>query len=100
MVRFGDERASAVGVAQAPAARRRPAAGRIFATNEGPLTGTDGGTLARVDRSGHTLILSADHPDKTTYPTRTFEITAATLPEILVGQVVWIGRSLTLGPSR
>ena len=74
--------------------RRRPAAGRIFATNEGPLTGTDGGTLARVDRSGHTLILSADHLDKTTYPTRTFEIKAATLLDILVGEVVWVGRHL------
>ena len=46
------------------------------------------------DRAGRTLIVSADHPDKATYPTRTFEVKAATLPEVLVGQVVWVGRSL------
>ena len=80
--------------------RRRPGAARIFAINEGPLTGTDGGSLARVDVSGHTLILNADHPDKAAYPTRTFEIRAATLPDVLVGQVVWVGRSLTPAPSR
>ena len=76
------------------ARRRRPAAGQIFAVNEGPLTGTDGGTLARVDLSSRTLILSADHPDKAAYPTRTFEVTAATLPDILVGEVVCVGRRL------
>ena len=80
--------------------RRRPSAGHIFAIDEGPLTGMDGGSLARVDRSGQTLILSADHPDKTTYPTRTFEVAAATLPDVLVGQVVWVGRSLPPGSSR
>ena len=74
--------------------RRRPAAGHIFAINEGPLTGRDGGSLARVDLSGHTLILSADHPDKAAHPTRTFEVKAATLPDILVGEVVWVGRRL------
>ena len=80
--------------------RRRPPAGQIFAINEGPLTGTDGGGLQRVDLSGHTLILSADHPDKAAYPTRTFEIKAATLPDILVGEVVWVGRSLGRGTRR
>ena len=79
------------------ARRRRPPAGRIFAINEGPLTGTDGGVLQRVDLSGHTLILSADHPDKAAYPTRTFEVKAATLPYILVGEVVWVGRRLGSG---
>ena len=61
-----------------------------------------GGHLAnlRLLHRVRTLILSADNPDRTTYPTRTFEITSATLPDVLVGQVVWIGRSLTPGPSR
>ena len=80
--------------------RRRPPAGRIFAINEGPLTGTDGGALHRVDRSGHTLILSSDHPDKAAYPTRTFEVTARALPDILLGDVVWVGRRLGPGTRR
>ena len=80
--------------------RRRPAAGRIFAINEGPLTGRDGGSLARVYVSGHTLILNADHPDKAAYPTRTFHIKAADLPAILVGEVVLFGRSLGSGERR
>ena len=82
------------------ARRRWPPAGRIFAINEGPLTGTDGGAVARVERSGHTLILNADHPDKAAYPTRTFEVRAATLPDILVGEVVWVGRNLGRGTRR
>ena len=73
--------------------RRRPAAGRIFAINEGPLTGTDGGSLARVDLSGHTLILSSDNPDKSAYPTRTFDTKALSLTDVLVGAVVWIART-------
>ena len=81
------------------ARRRRPAAGCIYAINMGPLTDKAGGTLHRVDLSGRTLILSSDNPDKSAYPTRTFEITVATLPDVLVGQVVWIGRSLTPGRS-
>ena len=76
------------------ARRRRPPDGRIYAINTGPLTGQDGGTLQRVELKGRTLILSADHPDKSAYPTRTFAVKAATLPEVLVGQVVWVGRSL------
>ena len=74
--------------------RGRPPAGRIFAINEQPLTGKEGGALQRVDLSGHTLILSADHPDKAGYPTRIFEVKVATLPDILVGAVVWVGRRL------
>ncbi len=74
--------------------------GSIFATNEGPLTGTEGGALHRVDVSGHTLILNADHPDKAAYPTRTFHIKAADLPAILVGEVVWFSRYLGIGKRR
>ncbi len=80
--------------------RRRPRAGRIFAINEGPLAGTDGGALQRVELSGHTLILSSDNSDKSRYPTRTFEVKAATLSDVLVGEVVWCGRSMTRRNSR
>ena len=75
--------------------RRRPPAGRIFAINEDPLTGSDGGTLQRVELSGKTLILSSDNSDKSRYPTRTFEVKAATLSDVLVGEVVWCGRVMT-----
>ena len=54
----------------------------------------------QVDLSGHTLILSADHPDKAAYPTRTFEVKAAGLTDILVGEVVWVGRYLGSGRRR
>ena len=74
--------------------RRHPAGGRIYAINLGPLTGKDGGILQRVDLSGRTLILSSDNPDKSAFATRTFEIKVATLPDVLVGEVVWFGRSL------
>ena len=80
--------------------RRRPRAGRIFAINEGPLTGSDGGALQRVELSGKTLILSSDNSDKSRYPTRTFEVKAATLSDVLVGEVVWCGRSMTRRNSR
>ena len=80
--------------------RRRPRAGRIFAINEGPLAATDGGALQRVELSGHTLILSSDNSDKSRYPTRTFEVKAATLSDVLVGEVVWCGRSMTRRNSR
>jgi phage repressor protein C with HTH and peptisase S24 domain len=82
------------------ARRRHPLDGRIYAINTGPLTGKAGGALQRVDLSGRTLILSSDHLDKTAHPTRTFEIKAATLPEVLVGEVVWCGRSLGRGKRR
>ena len=74
--------------------RRHPPAGRIYAINFGPLTGKDGGVLQRVELKGRTLILSSDNPDKSAFPTSTFEATGATLPDVLVGEVVWFGRSL------
>ena len=74
--------------------RRRPRAGGIYVINTAPLTGADGGALHRVDVSGHTLILNSDHPDKAAYPTRTFAITVTKLPDVLVGEVVWVGRSM------
>ncbi len=48
----------------------------------------------RLELNGRTLILSADHPDKAASSTRTFAVEVATLPEVLVGQVVWVGRTL------
>ena len=80
--------------------RRKPRPGHVYAVNYDPLIGRDGGVLHRVELSGRTLVLSSDHSDKAAYPTRTFDITAATLPDVLVGQVVWVSRSLPSGPSR
>ena len=74
--------------------RRHPSAGRIYAINYAPLIGTEGGALQRVELSGRTLILSADNPDKAAHPTRTFDTTGTNLPDVLVGQVVWIGRTV------
>ena len=82
------------------ARRRHPSGGRIYAINLGPLTGKDGGILQRVDRSGRTLILSSDNPDKSAYPTRAFEITGASLSDVVVGEVVWCGRSVGSGKRR
>lgn len=78
--------------------RRRPRAGCIHAINMGPLTGKAGGDLQRVELSGRTLILSSDNPDKSAYPTRTVDTKALSLTEILVGEVVWIAR--TVRPTR
>ena len=80
--------------------RRKPRAGHIFAINYGPLTGTGGGGLRRVELSGRTLILSSDHPDKSAYPTRTFAITVTKLPEVLAGEAVWVGRPLARPKAR
>ena len=82
------------------ARRRRPTDGQIYAINTGPVTGQDGGTLQRVEFKGGTLILSSDHLDKSAHPTRTFAVKVAILPEVLVGEVVWCGRSLGRGTRR
>jgi len=74
--------------------RRRPPPGRIYAINEGPLTGSDGGVLQRVEVADRTLILSADNPDRSRHPIRTFDLKGKSLPDVLVGEVVWIGRSM------
>ena len=77
--------------------RRKPRSGHLYAVSYGPLTDKDGGALHRVELSGRTLVLNSDHPDKSAYPTRTFDITAAMLPDILLGEVVWISRTLPRG---
>ena len=82
------------------ARRRHPSDGRIYAINAGPLTGNDGGMLQRIDRSGRTLILSSDNPDKSAYPTRAFEIKGASLSDVVVGEVVWCGRTVGSGKRR
>ena len=46
------------------------------------------------DLSSSTLILTADHHDKAAYPTRAFPTTGIHLPDVLIGEVVWIGRHL------
>ena len=88
------EPADVVLVDQNLSRRRHPRDGRIYAINYGPLTGTDSGALQRVELSGHTLILFSDNPDKSAYPTRAIEVKGAHLPDVLVGEVVWFGRSL------
>ena len=80
--------------------RRRPPAGRIFAISEGPLTGTDSGGLQRVELADRTLILSSDNPDKSRHPIRTFDIKGKSLPDILVGELVWFRRYLGRGKRR
>ena len=77
--------------------RRKPRPGHVYAVNGDPLIGKDEGALHRVELSGRTLVFSSDHPDKAAYPTRTFDVPAATLPDVLVGEVVWIGRTLASG---
>ena len=74
--------------------RRRLPAGRIFAINDGPLTGKEGGALQRVDLSGHALILSSDNPDKVAHRTRTFDVGGMALLEALADEVAWVGRML------
>ena len=74
--------------------RRKPRPGHVYAVNYDPLIGRDGGVLHRVELSGRTLVLSSDHSDKAAYPTRTFDITASMLPDVLLGEVVWVGRAV------
>ena len=80
--------------------RRHPQDGHIYAVNSGPLTGDQGGILQWVEVSAGMLILTADNPDKSRYPTRAFKVRGATLPDVLVGEVVWFGRSLGSGARR
>ena len=77
--------------------RRRPPAGRLFAMNEQPVTGKDGCRLQRIELSGRTLVLNADNTDKSKSRTRSFSVTGKNLADILVGEVVWAGRSWEAG---
>ncbi len=83
------------------ARRRRPQDGHIYAVNIGALEGDEsGGGITRVEMSDGMLIINADNPDKKRYPTRAFSVRRQTLPGILVGEVVWFGRSLGSGVRR
>ena len=77
--------------------RRHPADGHVYVVNLDPLEGDDhGSAITRAETSDGLLILTSDNPDKQHYPTRTHNVRRQTLPDILVGEVVWFGRSLAL----
>ncbi len=77
--------------------RRHPLNNGIYAINAGPVIGDGVGALQRVELSGRTLILSSDNPDKSSYPTRAFDVKGANLPDVLAGEVVWFGRYVGSG---
>ena len=76
-----------------PKRRLPPVNGCIYAVNFGPLTGEEGGALKRIDLVDHALIINSDNPDKAHYPTQAFMLGREhNLLDILVGEVVWLGR--------
>lgn len=83
---------------QALDARTNPTSGHIYAVNLAGLTGETGGTLKRIEVSDDHLVVIADNQDKTRYRTRAFDLEGIVLPQVLVGRVVWIGR--TIGDRR
>lgn len=83
---------------QALDARATPMSGQIYAVNLAALTGEPGGTLKRIEASDDHLVVIADNQDKTRYRTRAFDLEGIVLPQVLVGRVVWIGR--TIGDRR
>lgn len=75
--------------------RRHRHDGQLYVVNLAAQGGDDhGAAIKRIETGDGTLILTADHPDKTRYPTLTSAVRRQTLAEILVGEVVWIGRDL------
>ena len=81
--------------------RRHPEDGQVYVVNLDALEGDEhGGGLQRIEVSGSTLILNADNADKSRYPTRAFDIKGKSLPDILVGEVVWFGRYMGSGKRR
>ena len=84
-----------------PKRRLPPVNGRVYAVNFGPLTGEEGGALKRIDLVDHTLIVSSDNADKAHYPTQAFMLGHEhNLLDILVGEVVWLGRTVADGNVR
>ena len=74
--------------------RRHPEDGRLYVVNLDALEGHEhGGAITRIETSDGILILTSDNPDTTQYPARAFIVKGKNLPEILVGEVVWIGRT-------
>ena len=81
--------------------RRHPQDGHVCVVNLDALEGDEhGGAITRIETSNGILILTADNPDKKQYPTRAFNVRGANLPDILVGEVVWFGRTLGTGKRR
>ncbi len=81
--------------------RRHPEDGQVYVVNLDALEDDEhGGGLQRIEVSGSTLILNADNADKSRYPTRAFDIKGKSLPDILVGEVVWFGRYMGSGKRR
>ncbi len=84
-----------------PKRRLPPVNGHVYAVNFGPLTGEEGGALKRLELAGHTLIVSSDNTDKARYPTQAFILGREhNLLDILVGVVVWLGRTVADGNVR
>ena len=84
-----------------PKRRLPPVNGRVYAVNFGPLTGEEGGALKRIDLVDHTLIVASDNVDKERYPTQAFMLGREhNLLDILVGEVVWLGRTVADGNVR
>lgn len=52
----------------------------------------DGLTVKRVNVDGQALILSADNPDKRTFPSRHVPLRGTRVQDVLVGRVRWIGQ--------
>ncbi len=75
--------------------RRHPRDGHLYLVNLDALPDkTRGGAIRRIETSNGTLILTADHPDKVHYPAFTSTVRRQTHPDILAGEVVWVGRDL------
>ena len=81
--------------------RRHPQDGHLYVVHLDALEGAaHGGAIRRVETSDGILVLTADNPDKTHYPTRTRTVRRQSLPDILVGEVVWCSRSVGNGRRR
>jgi len=74
--------------------RASPTSGQVYAVNLAALIGDPGGTVKRIEIADRHLVVLADNPDKTKYPTRVFTLEGLELPKVLIGKVVWIGRNL------
>ena len=81
--------------------RHHPEDGHVYVVNLDALEGDEhGGAITRVETSDGILILTSDNPDKTRYPTRTRTVRRQSLPDILIGEVVWCSRYVGNGKRR
>lgn len=75
--------------------RLKPDGRRIYALN------LDGGAMIkRVEVAGQWLLVSSDNLDKGHYPTRPVPLDDMNLLDVVVGEVVWIGRYIGSGRKR